>query len=299
MFTKKRSDGTYIRDLPHFTRMMPYLMPRRSDATIFLEQDFDVTEAMRYLRAANGSGGPDGRRTTLFQVFLCASVRTIALRPKLNRFIAGYRYYQRNRIVFNFVAKKELSDEGVEINATLAFSPFETLSTVTGKVSGYVSGLKKGAGTKADRLNEFVAKLPRWAIRLVVRCYYLLDYWNGLPASAINELPFFASVFFTNVGSIGMDAPLHHSFEFGTCGLFVAIGKLRRENVLADDGSARRREKIRVTFTYDDRIADGFYCGRAIDLLRFFVEHPSALEQPPVLSEAQLEDLALKDSPGV
>jgi len=293
MFTKRRSDGTYIKDLPYFTRMLPYLMPKRSDACIYFEQEFDVTKTLEYVKAANADCAPGEKKLTLFQVVLCATVRTIALRPKLNRFVAGLRYYQRNRIVFNFVAKKELTDGGSEINVTLPFTPYETLSTLPPKVSSFVSRVKKGEATDTDDLNAFLAGLPRFINRIVFGTLFFLDYNNALPFSFTKSLPFYSSVFFTNVGSVGIDAPFHHNFEFGTCGLFVAIGKIRKERVVGEDGKAETRDRVKVTFTYDDRIAAGIYCGKAIDLLRSLVEDPAALEAPPTLSPEQLAELAL------
>ncbi len=106
MIRKSRPDGTYLGNLPHFTRMMPYLMPTRTDASIYFEQDFDVTHARKYVKSVNQASEGNGKKITFFQVFLCAGVRTLALRPKLNRFVSGYNYYQRNEILFNFVAKK-------------------------------------------------------------------------------------------------------------------------------------------------------------------------------------------------
>ena len=293
MFTKNRKDGTYIRDLPYFTRLTPYLMPTRTEACIYFEQDFDVTKALAYVHAVNAASPPGEKRLTLFQVFLCATARTIAMRPKLNRFVAGFRYYQRNGIVFNFVAKKELTDEGAEINVTLPFSPYETLATLPPKVSSYVSRVKKGETTDADDLNKLLARLPRFANRIVFGAVNFLDYHNALPLSFTSGLPFYSSVFFTNVGSVGIDAPFHHNFELGTCGLFVAIGKIRKESVTDESGRIERRDKVKVTFTYDDRIADGIYCGRAIDLLRSLVEDPALLEAPPELSPDQLAELGI------
>ena len=295
MFTKKRSDGTYIRDLPHFTRLLPYLMPTRSEACIYFEQDFDVTKALTHILAFNKALDPGQRKLSLFQVLLCATARTIGLRPKLNRFVAGYRYYQRNRIIFNFVAKRELTDGGAEINVTLPFSPSETLSTLSAKVSAVVSRVKEGAGSEADDLNEFLARMPRFANRIVFGTLSFLDYHNALPLSFTRSLPFYSTVFFTNVGSVGIDAPFHHNFEFGTCGLFAAMGKIRRERIVGSDGVVEERDLVKVTFTYDDRIADGIYCGHAIDLLRSLVEDPAALESPPDLSAEQLAELALAD----
>jgi hypothetical protein len=291
MFTKNRKDGTYVRELPHFTRLLPYLMPTRTESCIYFEQLFDVTRALEYIRAANKGRAEGEPKLSLFQIVLCAAARTIALRPKLNRFVSGLRYYQRDEIIFNFVAKKELSDAGEEINVTLSFSPYETLGTLRSKVSAHVSRVKKGDATEADDLNAFLARLPRFAVRAVFSLVTFLDYHNALPLSFTRSLPFYSSIFFTNVGSVGIDAPFHHNFEIGTCGLFVALGKIRRERSVDAEGRPRQRDVVKVTFTYDDRIADGIYCGRAIDLLRSFVEDPSSLEAPPELSPEQVAGL--------
>jgi hypothetical protein len=295
MFTKKRSDGTYIKELPYFTRIIPYAMPTRTEAAIYFEQEFDVTKTLEYVKKANAGCAPGQKRLTLFQVLLCATVRTVALKPRLNRFVAGLRYYQRNRIAFNFVAKKELTEGGEEVNATLAFSPYETLATLPPKVASFVSRVKKGEATDADDFNRLLARLPRWINKLIVKALFFADYHNGLPADFIKGMPFFATVFFTNVGSVGVDAPFHHNFEFGTCGLFIALGKIRQETVVGADGKPVKRDLVKVTFTYDDRITDGIYCGKAIDLLRSFVEDPSLLENPPELSPELLKELALSE----
>jgi hypothetical protein len=294
MLKKSRPDGTYLRNLPHFTRMLPYLMPSRTDSSIYFEQEFDVTKAMKYIRDANGKRQGEERRITFFQVFLCAAVRTVALRPRMNRFVSGYNYYQRNRILFNFVAKKKLTDEGEEINVTIPFSPDETLSTLPAKVKEFVSRGKRGGDVSSDTTNALLMKLPRWAIRLVVWFLRFLDFHNMLPGSFILSMPFWASVFFTNVGSVGIDAPLHHNFNMGTCGLFIALGKIRKESSTSRTGAVEQRERVKVTFTFDDRITDGIYCGKAVDLFRDFVENPEKLETPPELSVEQRAELMLK-----
>jgi hypothetical protein len=295
MIKKKRPDGTYLSNLPHFTRMMPYLMGSRTDSTIFFEQHFDVTHALEFVKERNQGSPPNEKRITFFQLFLCAAVRTLALRPKLNRFVSGYNYYQRNQIVFNFVAKKHLSDDGAEINITLAFAPDETLATLPAKVSAVVNRGRSDTGTEGDDFNALLMRLPRWAIRLVVRALRFLDYHNMLPGSLIKSLPFWASIFFTNVGSVGIDAPFHHNFNIGTCGLFIALGRIRKERGGAEDGTAQVRDKVKVTFTYDDRIVDGIYCGRAIELFRGFVENPEQLENPPALPAELRAQLMLKE----
>jgi hypothetical protein len=289
MFTKKRSDGTYIGNLHFFNQLMPYLLPTRTESVIFFEQFIDVTNTLKYLRAKKR----ENKDISLFFIILYAGIRVIAQRPKLNRFVSGYRYYQRNRISYNFVAKRNMTDEGEEINVTMSFSPFLTLENFCKKVSDYISNLKEGTETGAEKINSIVSHLPRFLIKFFMWGVKFLDYHNGLPKSVIDSLPFYNSVFFTNLGSIGIDAPFHHNFELGNCGFFCAIGRLRKENILKKDGTIETKDKIKLTFTYDDRITDGFYCARSIDLLRELVENPEKLEQPFELTEDQLTQLGL------
>jgi hypothetical protein len=292
MFTKKRPDGTYIPDLPFYTQIMPYLMPTRTEACIFFEQEFDVTRTVEYVRSRKRSGGA---RITLFYVILYAAIRAIAQRPRLNRFVSGYRYYQRNRISFNFIAKRDFSDDGDEVNVTMSFSPLLTLESFCKKIHEYISSIKEGTGTDTEKLNRLVTRLPRFFIKLFAWAIKFLDYHNGLPKSVIDSLPFYSTIFFTNVGSIGIEAPFHHNFEIGNCGLFCAIGKTKRRNVLNRDKTIDIRDKIKITFTYDDRITDGVYCARTLDIVRDLVENPEKLETPLELTAEQLAALALTE----
>jgi hypothetical protein len=136
MFTKKRPDGTYIKGLHFFTQLMPYLLPTRTEANIYFEQEIDLTQTLKYVRkkraaqiGATSIGADSGTIISVFYLILYAAIRAIAQRPKMNRFVSGYRYYQRNRISFNFVAKRDLSDDGEEINVTMSFSPFLSLES--------------------------------------------------------------------------------------------------------------------------------------------------------------------------
>jgi len=293
MFTKKRPDGTYIRDVHFFTQLLPYLMPTRADACIFFEQEFDVTKTLEYIKKRKNDSGE--YKITMFYIILYAALRAIALRPKMNRFVSGHRYYQRNRITYNFVAKRDFSDDGEEVNVTMSFSPLLTLEGFCKKIHEHVSSVKKGSGTSSEKLNHLVASLPRFCIRFVAWLIKFLDYHNALPKSVIDSLPFYSTVFFTNTGSVGIDAPFHHNFEIGNCGIFCAIGKIRKDNRLKEDGTIETRDKVKVIFTYDDRIADGIYCARTIDIARDLVENPEKLEAPLELTAEQLKKLALAE----
>ena len=295
MFTKKRPDGTYIRNLHFFNQLLPYLMPKRSDAVIYFEQKFDVTNTLAYLKKKRRESSGN-LKISFFYIVLYAAIRTIAERPRMNRFVSGHRYYQRNRISFNFIAKKDMSDDGEEINVTMSFSPLLSLEGFCDKIHTYITSIKKGSGNSSEKINSMVTVLPRFLIKFVLGFVKFLDYHNGLPASMINSLPFYSSIFFTNVGSVGIDAPFHHNFEIGNCGIFCALGKIQKEHQLNSDGTVKTRDMIKVTFTYDDRITDGIYCARAIDMLRNLVENPEKIESLPELTPEQLGNLGLSEA---
>ena len=293
IFTKKRSDGTYLRNLHFFTQLLPYLMPSRTEAAIYFEQDFDVTKTLEFVRKKKED--ENSPKISVFYLILYAAVRAIAQRPKLNRFVSGYRYYQRNRILFNFVAKRDLSDEGEEVNVTMSFSPLLSLEEFCKKINGYVSSLKKGGSSDAEKINSLLTSLPRFLIRFIFSIVRFLDYHNGLPQSFIKSLPFYNTIFFANLGSVGIDAPFHHNFEIGNCGIFCAVGKIRRETGIGPDGSVETKDKIKIALTFDDRITDGIYCARAVDMVRDLVENPEKLEIPLELTAEQVSNLCLAE----
>ena len=298
MFTSKRPDGTHIKNLHFFTQLLPYLMPKRSDACIYYEQEIDVTRTLKYIRkkrAAMSGEEADKVHISVFYLILYAAVRTIAVRPGMNRFVSGCRYYQRNRISFNFVAKRDMSDDGEEVNVTMSFSPLLTLEEFCKKIDGYINSVKEGTGTSSEKVNALVTRLPRFCIKLAVGGLMFLDRHNALPLSVIDSLPFFSSIFFTNVGSVGIDAPFHHNFEIGNCGIFCAIGKIRKRRILKQDGTVETRDILRTIFTYDDRISDGIYCARSLAMVRDLVENPEKLETPLELTAEQIAALGLAD----
>lgn len=85
---------------------MPHLMNKRTDAEVYVNMEFDVTETLRYIEEKNR--GEDEYKTTLFHCILMAVAKTVYLRPDLNRYISGRRYYQRHEITLGFVAKSGL-----------------------------------------------------------------------------------------------------------------------------------------------------------------------------------------------
>lgn len=297
MLKRTRSDGTLIRDLPDFTRFMPFLMPDKGGSIINYEQDLDVTETVLLVKRVNRELIKEREILTLFGVVMNAAVRALAMRPKLNRFISGYRYWQRNQLLVNFVAKKELTDAGQEVNVKVDFSPYETLGSTARKLRAAVKKAVSDDGLENEAVVTAIMRLPDFLVKLLVRGMDWFDQHNIMPRSFTDSDPMWCSLFMTNVGSFGLDAPYHHLFERGNCPVFIAMGKVRDERCLDEGGRMVVRQRLRLRYTFDDRIADGVYMGKALDLVQRFVEHADELLEPPVLSPEILAELRLRDVP--
>jgi len=295
---KKRSDGTYLGNISPHTRLAPYIMPSRIGGTIFSEQEIDITDTLSFLRKFNKQQVAKNKaKITFFQLFIAASVRVIALKPKLNRFTIGYRMWQRNYIGINFVAKKQLTEDAEEIWILGNYSPFTTLENIGDTFKERLREATRGEGNNSEDLNVALLKFPRFFIRFLFWLIRKVDLWNMMPQFLMRGSPFHGSICITNVGSVGVEAPYHHLYDFGTCGLFISLGIVRREWRPNSKGKLRQRDVVKVVYAFDDRICDGIYSGRGMILLKNLVEKPEALLEPPLLSKVDLQALLLKDYP--
>jgi pyruvate/2-oxoglutarate dehydrogenase complex dihydrolipoamide acyltransferase (E2) component len=277
MIKKTRFDGKLIKDLPPFNRFMPYLMKDKAGSVIYYEQDLDVTKALADIKEINRELIKERTLITLFGVVVAAAARTLSQRPKLNRFISGYRYWQRNDIQITFVAKKEITDDGKEVNVKITFAPDETLASAAKKIHTEVKKAVSEDGAENEKVVDTIMKLPSFMVKILVKAMNFLDQHNLMARSLIESDPMWCSVFMTNVGSFGLDAPFHHLFERGNCPVFVSVGKVREEFKMNEKGEVEKKSMLRLRYTFDDRIADGVYMGRALDLMRSYIENPSLL----------------------
>lgn len=296
MLKKTRYDGTLLTDLPPFSKLMPLIMPDKRGSTIFFEQEVDVTGTLAYLKTINRELIKHREIVTLFDVVIAAALRSIVLRPNINRFISNGRYWQRNRLVFNFVAKKELTDRGQEVNVKIAFNPDDTLVDVARKVKLNVRKAVEDDGMDNEKLVNALGKLPVPLLRVLLKGFDWMDRHNFLGASMLESDPMWCTLFLSNVGSFGLDAPFHHLFERGNCHIFLAVGKIREDRIPLDGGTVDIRKKLVLRYSYDDRIADGIYMGKALEYVRDFTEHPEKLAERPTLTSELLAEHKLKNT---
>lgn len=276
---RRRSDGTYLGDLAPLRRVMPYVMPTRTGATVYFPQRIEVDRVLAWLEDVN-EGRAEPERITLFHVVLTAISRTLRLRPEVNRFVAGRRTYQHDDITVSFIVKQAMTDDSPETEVRLAFTGHETVEQVRDLVRAAVAGKRASVRGKDDDLTQLLASWPRPVLTSIARLVALLDYHNALPTTLREAIPLYTSAYVANVGSIGIDPPFHHLYEYGTASVFVAIGAVHREPVVDEQGDVVARECLNAVYTLDERASDGFYFARTAEVFRRLVSDPALLTAP-------------------
>ena len=103
-----RRDATLLRDVDSLHFIMGIIYPNRADNEAYIAERVNLGPIKDYIATKNYEGIPF--KYTFFHVILTALVKTVILRPKLNRFYANENYYQRNKVTAGFVIKKEFAD---------------------------------------------------------------------------------------------------------------------------------------------------------------------------------------------
>ena len=273
----KRADAVRIRELDGFHSIVPYVMPKRTEAEVSSVETFDVTDLLAYLRRRSAQ---EGKNLKLFHAVCTAALRTIWLRPKMNVFIAGRRYWQRKDVTLSFVAKQRFEDAAEEVLLCLKGEPDMTLDDVSAIILGDVKTARANAGNDLDRTMRRVGRLPRPVLAALFAVLRRLEYHGIMPRALTRGDPNYSTALLANLGSIGAGSPYHHLSNYGTCSIMATIGTVRRETRASPDGTAEERDMLDVCITFDERIADGFYFAKSVRILRYLLEHPEALEQP-------------------
>ncbi len=274
-----RYDAKRVRDIDGVHHYMAYLMPKRCDAECYMNQKIDITELLKYIEEKNASGE---RKVTLFHCFIAALARTIKMRPLLNRYISGKRFYDRNEISMGFTIKKQFTDHSEETVMVYKPKDEENLVAITDRLSPKVKEAKKESdnGQSVDDILNIVKKLPKPVMHLFMAFMRFADN-NGLMPKAFSSVDFnYCTVLLSNLGSIKCDAVYHHLNNFGTNSIVITIGEMHKEIVLDENNQPSVRDIVNIGATVDERIADGFYFARSLKLVKYLFSHPELLDKP-------------------
>ena len=273
-----RRDATLLRDIDSMHYIMPLMYPNRCDNEAFISERIDLTNVNRYLEKKNADN--PAYKYNIFQVIVTAVLKTITLRPQLNRFIANYNLYQRNSVSAAFTIKKIFTDEGDEALAFLRAKPTDNIDSIHDEIFRQVSYVRHEGKDPSTESMDALQKIPLVFKKALGAGARFLDRHGWMPQSVIETDPYQSSVVLANLGSIKLHSGYHHLTNWGTTSLFCIIGEKKPRRFELDDGTTELRDSIDIGLTVDERISDGFYCSRAVRLLKTLLENPELLELP-------------------
>ena len=282
-----RKDGTLIRDLDGMHFITPLIYPNRCDNEAYISERIDLGPVNAFLAQKNAQ--PSDFPYTLFHVILAALVKTVTLRPKLNRFIANKNFYQRREISAAFVVKKLFSDDAGEALAVVHATDDSTLTSLHADIFRQISSCRSDkVDASTDNMNLF-NRMPRFLGKFIVWILTRLDIHGWIPASIIETDPYYCTMVLSYLDSIRLRSGYSHLTNWGTCSLFCIIGEKKMTPVFQPDGTYEMRETLDLGLTIDERLADGYYYSKSIRLLKHLLEHPELLELPAAQT-VELED---------
>ena len=273
----ERRDGKRIIWPDGYHNILPYIMPKRTEAEVSLTEQFDVTDLVQYMADRNEA---EGTNLKIFHAICTAVARTVYHRPKLNYFISGRRYYERPDITLSFVVKQQFKDDADETLMFMKVEPDMNLDSISKLIIGDVTKVRKEKSNDLDKLMNFVGSLPRPILEAFFGSLKILEYHGVMPKALTAGDPNYSSVLLSNLGSIKSDSCYHHLSNYGTCSVMITIGVLHKEQKLMEDGTWQTRDVINCTFNIDERLADGFYYAKSLRIAKYVLEHPEAMTEP-------------------
>ena len=274
-----RRDGRRVK-APGLQTMMSYILPKRTECEVYLSDKIDATAVMAFLEKRNAEH-PE-YKTTIFHAAVTGMARMVMERPLLNRFIQGYRMYERNEISISFTVKRRFTDGSDESLMTLKPTADDTMDTISRRIVGDLIETRKSEHS-TDGFDKTVDKfgaLPRFILMPICRIVRWLDFWGKNPSFLTVGDPNYATILTANLGSIKCPSVYHHLNNYGTTSIMITIGTVHKEEVLMPDGTKEIRDVVDVGAILDERIADGFYFARSLNLIRHVFANPELLDIP-------------------
>ncbi len=281
---KNRPDGRRIRKVDPMQLITGFLMKKRYDSMNMYEDSINCEVWDEYIKEK----AEQGIKLGYMHIFIAGVVRMLALKPRLNRFVMNGKLYARPKIWVSFTIHPELHIDSPDTTIKLQFEGTESILEIAETISEAIrkeTVLREGENG-ADKLARVLTSLPSWVLNAVAAVAMWLDKHNMLPKSIIEFSPFHTSFYITNLKSLGVNPVMHHTCEFGTNGLFFAMGKEKQIPVVEKEEVVIQKH-MPFTLVSDERFCDGLYFALALREFKKIMKNPKLLETP---LEKKVED---------
>lgn len=274
-----RREGRLLYTLPAYHRIQPYILRRRSDAVCSLSDSVEVTGVEKWLREKRAGGWAN---LGFLHLIIAAYVRTVSMRPGVNRFVSGRRIYARNDIEVILPVKRSASVTATETSIKVRFAPTDTVFDVYRKLTEAMDEVRADISLSApEKLAGTLMRFPRILLRIAMSIFRLMDYFDWLPRTWLDASPFHGSVTMLDLGSFGVPPAQAQLADFGNVPCAVSFGARRKAQEADGTSSGVERHYVDLRIACDERIADSYYFASALKCLKYFLRNPGLLELAP------------------
>ncbi len=269
LFSRKRKDAKIIKPSGAVEGIFPFIFDKKVDAEVSSTIDIDIEDLCKYVDKKNKSGELEYKMTYFHAILYCFGV-VFMNRNKLNRFIKNKTIYERYTTSFAFMAKDKMSDDAEEKMIYIELDPKDTCVSMSKKLAIDVFKSKNSGDNSMDDVIKTFLKLPKWLLSLVVGFVKWMDNKGINPKAITDGDTNYSTVIFSNLGSIKSNSCYHHLSEYGTNSIIITIGTIKKI-----DG----RRVVDMTFTLDERIADGFYFAKSVNMAQEIAKKPELFDE--------------------
>ncbi len=274
-----RPEGRRVKHLDPIVQAMPYLMPMRCDAMVFLQHDVEYEPLMQYIADKSRN---EGIKITFLEVLIACFVRGISQVPEVNRFIMNKQYYNRTELTCSMTILMNTTDGSLQENVIkVFFDPSDTIYDVQARLISKIEANRKPEKPSAAMKIASAALMIPGFTSLIAWTLRGLDRYGLLPGVLIDELPVHTSMFITNNASIGLHSVFHHIYNFGNTGMFFAMGTPERGFSVDAKGRPKRWCKLPVGITVDERVCGGSTFAKLFTCIKQCLKNPELLDNPP------------------
>lgn len=269
-----RADGKKLKRIDPIQKITPHIMSERHDSQNIAKYEVRCEPFDNFIRKEREKG----TNFNYMHLVIAGIVRTIALKPRLNRFVMNGRIFRRTGgIYISFVVKRKLSANAADSTVKVCFTGHESVYEIKEKIDEAIKSInQKEESNGTDKAAHVLTIVPNSLIKFAVWIIKKLDKHGLLPGSILKLSPFHTSCFVTNLKSIKGEYIYHHLYDFGTTSLFVSMGKERMQPVCEGEQIVPGKVMTLGVVT-DERFCDGFYYIAALKLLKEYCKNPEKL----------------------
>lgn len=268
------------KDVTSMAQISVDIKPNRSVSDVYINQKLDVTELMKYLDKKKKKENKD-EHITFFHAVVTAVGKVFYNRPYLNRFVQNRHFYEHKNVSISFVAKVAFDDKAEEIMIIINVDENDNIKSISKKIYDKVNGIRsksdKVEKKGANGILDVLAKLPNIIRIPIVGLLKWMDKKGVLPSSIEEDNLYYSSIILSNLGSLHSNAIFHNITDFGNASGLATIGEVRDEEIIIN-GKKEIRKMCEFGINLDERIADGYYFIKSVQLLQYIFNHPELLE---------------------